>query len=129
MNWRQQQDPATTIPVEPPRLGRKLTRRTVVGAGAAGAVGIAAVGPFAPASADAVPTGSFRAPALRGQAADEGVRGGRLRVATTGQGVGPGLYDCLAILGRETCRARIEQIQAELDTEMNRSRLPEPAIF
>ena len=30
-----------------------------------------------------------------------------LRVATTGQGVGPGLYDCLAILGRETCRARI----------------------
>jgi glutamyl-tRNA synthetase len=30
-----------------------------------------------------------------------------LRVAVTGQGVGPGLYDCLAILGRETCRARI----------------------
>lgn len=30
-----------------------------------------------------------------------------LRVATTGQGVGPGLYDCLVILGRETCRARI----------------------
>ena len=33
-----------------------------------------------------------------------------LRVATTGQGVGPGLYDCLAILGRETCRARIAAI-------------------
>jgi glutamyl-tRNA synthetase len=32
-----------------------------------------------------------------------------LRVATTGQGVGPGLYDCLYILGRETCRARIAQ--------------------
>ena len=32
-----------------------------------------------------------------------------LRVATTGQGVGPGLYDCLIILGRETCRARIAQ--------------------
>ncbi len=30
-----------------------------------------------------------------------------LRVATTGQGVGPGLYDCLVILGRESCRARI----------------------
>ena len=30
-----------------------------------------------------------------------------LRVATTGQGVGPGLYDSLAILGRETCRTRI----------------------
>lgn len=30
-----------------------------------------------------------------------------LRVATTGQGVGPGLYDCLVILGRDTCRRRI----------------------
>ena len=30
-----------------------------------------------------------------------------LRVATTGQAVGPGLYDCLEILGRESCRARI----------------------
>ncbi len=30
-----------------------------------------------------------------------------LRVATTGQGVGPGLYDCLAILGRDVCRSRI----------------------
>ena len=32
-----------------------------------------------------------------------------LRVAVTGQGVGPGLYDCLAILGRDVCRARIRQ--------------------
>jgi glutamyl-tRNA synthetase len=32
-----------------------------------------------------------------------------LRVAVTGQGVGPGLYDCLAILGRDTCRQRIAQ--------------------
>jgi glutamyl-tRNA synthetase len=32
-----------------------------------------------------------------------------LRVAVTGQGVGPGLYDCLAILGRDVCRARIKQ--------------------
>ncbi|MGA2704947.1 MAG: glutamate--tRNA ligase [Isosphaeraceae bacterium] len=32
-----------------------------------------------------------------------------LRVATTGQGVGPGLYECLFIVGRETCRARIAQ--------------------
>jgi exonuclease VII small subunit len=29
----------------------------------------------------------------------------------------------------EYCRARIEQIQAELDTEMNRNRQPEPVIF
>jgi glutamyl-tRNA synthetase len=30
-----------------------------------------------------------------------------LRVATTGQGVGPGLYDCLYLVGRDRCRARI----------------------
>ena len=40
-----------------------------------------------------------------------------LRVATTGQGVGPGLYDCLAILGRETCRARIAAALALLNAE------------
>ena len=32
-----------------------------------------------------------------------------LRVAVSGQAVGPGLYDCLAILGRDVCRARISQ--------------------
>lgn len=31
-----------------------------------------------------------------------------LRVAVTGQAVGPGLYDCLVILGEKTCRERIE---------------------
>jgi nondiscriminating glutamyl-tRNA synthetase len=30
-----------------------------------------------------------------------------LRLATTGQAVGPGLYECLEILGRASCRARI----------------------
>ena len=38
-----------------------------------------------------------------------------LRVATTGQGVGPGLYDCLFILGRDTCRARIAGTLAMLE--------------
>jgi glutamyl-tRNA synthetase len=37
-----------------------------------------------------------------------------LRVATTGQAVGPGLYDCLAILGRDACRARLAQARALL---------------
>jgi glutamyl-tRNA synthetase len=37
-----------------------------------------------------------------------------LRVATTGQGVGPGLYDCLAILGRDACRRRIAETLAML---------------
>jgi glutamyl-tRNA synthetase len=32
-----------------------------------------------------------------------------LRVAVTGQGIGPGLYDCLVILGRDSCRDRIRQ--------------------
>ena len=40
-----------------------------------------------------------------------------LRVATTGQGVGPGLYDCLAILGRESCRARIASTLAMLEAD------------
>lgn len=38
-----------------------------------------------------------------------------LRVATTGQGVGPGLYDCLVILGRESCRARVAATVAMLE--------------
>lgn len=38
-----------------------------------------------------------------------------LRVATTGQGVGPGLYDCLVILGRESCRERIAATIAMLE--------------
>jgi len=37
-----------------------------------------------------------------------------LRVAVTGQGIGPGLYDCLVILGREACRDRIRQALAML---------------
>jgi glutamyl-tRNA synthetase len=37
-----------------------------------------------------------------------------LRVATTGQGVGPGLYDCLFILGRDACLERIAQTRQQL---------------
>jgi glutamyl-tRNA synthetase len=32
-----------------------------------------------------------------------------VRVSISGKGVGPGLYDCLAILGRETCLNRIQR--------------------
>ena len=43
----------------------------------------------------------------------EGIKTGDIvhpvRVAITGKGVGPGLYDCLAILGKETSIARINQ--------------------
>ena len=36
------------------------------------------------------------------------------RVAVTGKAVGPGLYDCLALLGRETSLARIQLTLDEL---------------
>jgi len=35
-----------------------------------------------------------------------------LRVAVTGKSVGPGVYDCLAILGRTACLARIDRALA-----------------
>lgn len=58
----------------------------------------------------------FTAPALE-QATHKFVESRRLglgdivhavRVSTTGKAAGPGLYDCLALLGREKCLARIE---------------------
>ena len=59
----------------------------------------------------------FDAPTLEHAVAEYAGRTGRkmgdvvnpLRVAVTGQGVGPGLYDCLVILGRDACRRRIAQ--------------------
>jgi glutamyl-tRNA synthetase len=37
-----------------------------------------------------------------------------IRVATTGQGIGPGLYEAMEILGREACLGRISLTQALL---------------
>ena len=64
-----------------------------------------------------VETEPFDVPTLEKAVHSYGERSGRkmgdvvnpLRVAVTGQGVGPGLYDCLAILGRDVCRNRIAQ--------------------
>jgi glutamyl/glutaminyl-tRNA synthetase len=51
--------------------------------------------------------------ALTGFVAQQGIKTGDIihavRVATTGKGVGPGLYDCLAILGKPTVLARIDR--------------------
>jgi glutamyl-tRNA synthetase len=51
---------------------------------------------------------------LQAFVAAEGVKVGdlihTLRVAVTGKAVGPGLYDCLAILGREKCLERIDGV-------------------
>jgi peptide/nickel transport system substrate-binding protein len=83
MSQRQQQDEHQT-PVEQRLLGRRVSRRTVVRAGTAGAAGVAATGAFA---AGAAPRsgGALRAPGLR---QEEPQRGGRLRVAATGQPAG-----------------------------------------
>jgi len=40
-----------------------------------------------------------------------------LRVAVTGKSVGPGVYDCLAILGRDACLARIDRALARHSNE------------
>lgn len=39
-----------------------------------------------------------------------------LRVATTGKGVGPGMFDCLALLGKERCLKRIDLALARLES-------------
>ncbi len=50
--------------------------------------------------------------------AAEGIQPGQiihaLRVAVTGKAVGPGLFDCLAILGRESVLARLDCALARL---------------
>ena len=50
---------------------------------------------------------------LTGFVAQEGIKTGDIihavRVATTGKSVGPGLYDCLAILGQPAVLARIDR--------------------
>jgi glutamyl-tRNA synthetase len=57
--------------------------------------------------------------ALQQFVADENIKIGDIihavRVATTGKPVGPGLYDCLEILGRETCLKRIDRALALVD--------------
>ena len=67
------------------------------------AAAIGAVEPFEPAGLEE---------ALKRVAAEAGVKVGDIvhavRVAVTGKTVGPGLYDCLAILGRDASLARIE---------------------
>ncbi len=54
--------------------------------------------------------------ALQTFVAAEGIKTGNIihavRVATTGKAVGPGLYDCLEILGKETCLTRIDRALA-----------------
>lgn len=54
--------------------------------------------------------------ALQAFVAAEGIKTGDIihavRVATTGKAFGPGLYDCLEILGKDTCLTRIDRALA-----------------
>ena len=69
---------------------------------------LAAAEPFEPAALEET---------LKQFVVSQGVKVGdlvhTLRVAVTGKSVGPGVYDCLAILGREACLARIERALAK----------------
>ena len=53
---------------------------------------------------------------LSGFVTAEGIKTGDIihsvRVATTGKAVGPGLYDCLEILGKQACLTRIDRVLA-----------------
>ena len=87
MSQQRRRDMRNTTPTTERMLGQRVTRRTVVGAGVAGAAGIAAAGTLSRVRATPAHGGPFRTPALvqEGTPAAEGIRGGRLRVATTGQ--------------------------------------------
>ncbi|MDQ3044047.1 MAG: ABC transporter substrate-binding protein [Chloroflexota bacterium] len=86
MSQSRRRDTGSTIPPAERLLGRRLNRRAVVRAGAGGAAGIAAAGALVTNGAMAQ-RGAL--PHLRAQTPTvEGIVGGRLRVATTGQPAG-----------------------------------------
>jgi glutamyl-tRNA synthetase len=93
--------------VEEPALDEAAVKQRLAKPGvgtllAAYAAALETVEPFAPAPLEE---------ALKRTVEAAGVKVGDLvhavRVAVTGKTVGPGLYDCLAILGRDKSRSRI----------------------
>jgi peptide/nickel transport system substrate-binding protein len=89
MSQHDQRNRRGTTPIEERLLRRRVSRRTILGAGTAGAMGLAAAGTMNAVGASTQPGDMLRAPALfhsqDSTPAAEGVYGGRLRVATTGQ--------------------------------------------
>jgi peptide/nickel transport system substrate-binding protein len=89
MSQHDQRNRRGTTPIEERLLRRRVNRRTLLGAGTAGAMGLAAAGTMNAVGASTRPGDMLRAPALfhsqESTPAAEGVYGGRLRVATTGQ--------------------------------------------
>ena len=86
MSQREQHEEQRTAGAAQPIHEQRLSRRTVVRAGAVGAAGIAAVGTLAPGNASPRRATAPRPAVVRLQ--ETGQRGGRLRVATTGQPAG-----------------------------------------
>lgn len=84
--WNQRNTRGST-PSSERMLSRRLSRRSIVGNGVAAAAGIAAAGSLGPVASASLGGAVFRAPGALRQPA-EGIRGGRLRVATTGQPAG-----------------------------------------
>jgi len=91
-------------PIDEAAAGQRLAKPGVRDLLARYAAAIGAAEPFAPAVLEET---------LKRVVEEAGVKVGDLvhavRVAVTGKTVGPGLYDCLAILGRERSLARIER--------------------
>jgi len=92
------------LPREEAAVAKRLAGAGVRPLLAAYAGRIGSLADFAPAELET---------ALKDVVAEAGKKAGDLvhavRVAVTGKTVGPGLYDCLAILGRERSLARIEE--------------------
>ncbi|MGH2618024.1 MAG: ABC transporter substrate-binding protein, partial [Thermomicrobiales bacterium] len=86
MSRRDQQGSQRATPRPERMLGQRVNRRRVIGASVAGAAGLAAGGTLSQASAIST-GGMFRtlAPLKQATPPAEGIYGGRLRVATTGQ--------------------------------------------
>jgi peptide/nickel transport system substrate-binding protein len=89
MSQHDQRNGRGTMPIEERLLGRRVSRRTIVRSGAAGVAGLAAAGTLNRVGAMPGRGDMLRMPGLphfqEATPAAEGVYGGRLRVATTGQ--------------------------------------------
>ena len=89
MSHHDQRNGRGTTPIEERLLKRRVSRRNIVRAGAAGAAGLAAAGTLNRVGAVPGSCDLLRAPTLphlqEATPAAEGIYGGRLRVATTGQ--------------------------------------------
>src|SRR5919112_4142969 len=89
MSQRDQRNERGTTPIEEQLLRRRMSRRTMLHGGVTGAAGLAAAGTLNSIGAVPGPGSMLRPPALvhaqEATPAAEGIYGGRLRVATTGQ--------------------------------------------